>query len=72
MLKINYPEIFIFGREVNGSYVEYFGNGECHSQVEAYRIVDHLQTSETNVGEWKVLKYGRPQTISTVGVNYDG
>lgn len=58
-----YPDIYIFGREVNGRYVEYHGSGDCKTLAEAQRVVQHLQKWETSVGTWKILKYGNPRTI---------
>ena len=59
----SYPKVFIFGRKVNGVFLEYHGDGSCHSFELAERARDHLNAWNTKSGQWEILQYGRPKPL---------
>lgn len=63
------PEIYILGRWLNGVYVEYLGDGSIRNIYDAIDVVNHLQKWEKQEGTWRVLKYGRPQTVERGAVD---
>lgn len=63
---ISYPEVYVFGRQVNGVYVEYSYRGPYGENEKETVLLEDLHLYNyynQNGGEWKILKYGRPITV---------